>query len=154
MDKNKRGIGIKYTGDFYRSPNGKIIKYISERRKYLLDKISKHDRIILVSPTNSGKTTFFINETEELLKRFNRVIFVMPLLSIQSELSTNWNADLDVNGSLLQSEIDEKFQSTKRITSTFRSLHNRCNPSKGGRCYFYYFIIIFLIFFIVSGFSL
>ncbi len=116
-------MSLKYTGDYYKNPDIKINKYLEEQKTSIFYKINEYDRLLLVAPTGSGKTSLFRNNTDDLLKIYDRIIFVFPLLSIQNQLDTEWETNLSLNFNITKSSAVKKFESAKRISSTYRSLN-------------------------------
>lgn len=113
---------VFFTGDYYKAPELRIDEYLSEKKDEIFNKIKEHDRLLLISPTGSGKSHLIIDNTDELLKTYDRIIFVVPLLSLQSQIDDEWETDLAVNHKIATVSSD-MCQVSKKITCTYRSFH-------------------------------
>lgn len=115
-------MALKYSGDYYKTPDLHIDKYLEEKKKEIFEQIEEHDRLLLVAPTGSGKSHFIISNTDELLKTYDKIIFVVPLLPLQAEFDVKWSTDLSINHEQKSISVDD-YDEAKRITTTYRSLY-------------------------------
>jgi hypothetical protein len=67
-----------------------IDKYVSEYNE-LTNEIKKHPKLILTSPTGSGKTTYFLNQFLSSLALDEVLIFCVPTLVIANQHRSNKN---------------------------------------------------------------
>jgi len=122
VNRKSAELRVYYTGEYYKRPELKIDRYLNEKKDKIFGKIKEYDRLLLISPTGSGKSRLILDNTDELLRTFNRIIFVVPILSLQAQMDGEWNTGLSINHNIRKVESTD-YDSAKKITCTYRSLH-------------------------------
>ena len=117
----------------------KIEKYITENNNEIANEIlfsvlDKKQKILLVSPMKTGKTTFIMKYLLDILKASDiQLIFVTPVKSLMNDIKNKYPHSIKCNGNV--KEI--KLNNNAPILTTPESMHKVINACEEGNKEFF-----------------